>query len=194
MCVCGCRAENLPGKGCRDTISSGRPSSRPRALTSSLWKSFRGSMTFPCGATGGVRTSARVQPSKAAKAPYLVPEFADELSVVVVRLDDVGLAAGQVGGALDQIRPQGSLGQQNLLRLQVHLADHLVSHLRRRTNAVSVRPRRRGRRRQPARTLTNVSPMIFLFSSGLVVMFRVLLMRFRGVLSSSEMGRVVVPL
>lgn len=48
--------------------------------------------------------------------------------------------------------------------------------------------------RVPTRTLTKVSPMIFLFSSGLVVMFRVLLMRLRGVLSSSEMGRVVVPL
>lgn len=43
-------------------------------------------------------------------------------------------------------------------------------------------------------TLTKVSPMIFLFSSGLVVMLRVLLMRLRGVRSSSEMGRVVVPL
>lgn len=37
----------LPGKGCRQTISSGRPSSRPSALTSSLWKSFSGSITFP---------------------------------------------------------------------------------------------------------------------------------------------------
>lgn len=36
--------------------------------------------------------------------------------------------------------------------------------------------------------------MIFRFSSGLVVMFKVLLMRLRGVLSSSEMGSVVVPL
>lgn len=100
-------------------------------------------MTFPCGATGGVRTSARVQLSKAAKAPYLVSEFADELGVVVVRFDDVGLAAGQVGGALDQIGPQGSLGQQHLLRLQVHLADHLVRHLTTRTNTVSVRQKRR---------------------------------------------------
>jgi len=43
-------------------------------------------------------------------------------------------------------------------------------------------------------TLTKVSPIIFLFSSGLVVIFKVLLILLRGVLSSSEMGRVVVPL
>lgn len=43
-------------------------------------------------------------------------------------------------------------------------------------------------------TLTNVSPIIFLFSSGLVVIFKVLLILLRGVLSSSEIGRVVVPL
>lgn len=41
----------LPGKGCRETISSGRPSSLPSALTSSLWKSFSGSITFPCRIT-----------------------------------------------------------------------------------------------------------------------------------------------
>lgn len=49
-------------------------------------------------------------------------------------------------------------------------------------------------RRRLLHTLTKVSPMIFLFSSGLVVMLRVLLMRFLGVRSSSEMGSVVVPL
>lgn len=43
-------------------------------------------------------------------------------------------------------------------------------------------------------TFTNVSPMIFRFSSGLVVMLSVLLMRFLGVRSSSDIGRVVVPL
>ena len=59
-------AEDLPGKGCRDTISSGRPSSRPRALTSSLWKSFRGSTTFPCGATRQLRTSGRAPASQRA--------------------------------------------------------------------------------------------------------------------------------
>lgn len=36
-----------PGKGCLETISSGSPSSLPRARTSSLWKSFNGSITFP---------------------------------------------------------------------------------------------------------------------------------------------------
>ncbi len=36
--------------------------------------------------------------------------------------------------------------------------------------------------------------MIFRFSSGLVVMLSVLLMRFLGVRSSSDIGRVVVPL
>lgn len=43
-------------------------------------------------------------------------------------------------------------------------------------------------------TLTNVSPIIFRFSSGLVVMFKVLLILFLGVRSSSDMGKVVVPL
>lgn len=37
----------LPGKGCLETNSSGRSSSLPKILTSSLWKSFRGSITFP---------------------------------------------------------------------------------------------------------------------------------------------------
>lgn len=59
----------------------------------------------------------------------LVPEFADELGVVVVRLDDLGLAAGQVGGALDEVGPQGALGQEHFLGLQVHLPNHLVGHL-----------------------------------------------------------------
>lgn len=129
----------------------------------------------------------------------LVPEFADELGVVVVRLDDLGLATGQVGGALDEVGPQGALGQEDLLGLQVHLPNHLVGHLRERKthlNNDGVEEKGGGERRQNdfRLTLTNVSPMIFLFSSGLVVMLRVLLMRLRGVRSSSEMGRVVVPL
>ena len=46
---------------------------------------------------------------------YLISELADELSVVVVRLDELRLAAGQLGGALDQVGPQGALGQEDLL-------------------------------------------------------------------------------
>ena len=37
----------LPGNGCLETNSSGSPSSLPKILTSSLWKSFKGSITFP---------------------------------------------------------------------------------------------------------------------------------------------------
>lgn len=46
-----------------------------------------------------------------------------------MRFDDVGFAAGQVRGALDEIGPQGPLSQEDLLRLQIHLSDHLVGHL-----------------------------------------------------------------
>lgn len=43
------RGPYSPGKGCLETISSGSPSSLPRARTSSLWKSFNGSITLPWG-------------------------------------------------------------------------------------------------------------------------------------------------
>ena len=43
-----------PGNGCLCTTSTGRPRSRPMTLTSSLWKSLRGSTTRPfiCGEKG----------------------------------------------------------------------------------------------------------------------------------------------
>lgn len=60
---------------------------------------------------------------------YLISQFADELSVVVVCFDDLCLAAGKVGGTLDEIGPQGTLGQENLLWLQIHLSNHFICHL-----------------------------------------------------------------
>lgn len=60
---------------------------------------------------------------------YLVSEFADELRVVVVSFDDISLAAGQVRCALDQVGSERALRQIHILRLQVHLANHLVRHL-----------------------------------------------------------------
>lgn len=60
---------------------------------------------------------------------YLISEFADELSVVVVCFDDLCLAAGNMRGALDEIRPQGALGQENLFWLQIHLPYHFICHL-----------------------------------------------------------------
>ena len=60
---------------------------------------------------------------------YLISEFADEFGVVVVRLDERRLAAGHLGGALDEVGPQGALGQEDLLWLQVHLPNHLVGYL-----------------------------------------------------------------
>lgn len=144
---------------------------------------------------------------------YLISKFADQLGVIVVCFDDLCFATGQMRGALDEVRPQGSLGQKDLVWIQVHLSDHFVGHLRNNAvqhlqqfnnslktekltldmnqnkNTIQIK-----KRKKPVLTLTKVSPMIFRFSSGLVVMFKVLLMRLRGVLSSSEMGSVVVPL
>lgn len=40
-----------------------------------------------------------------ARVRYLISEFADELGVVVVRFDDVRLAAGEMRGTLNEIRP-----------------------------------------------------------------------------------------
>ena len=59
----------------------------------------------------------------------LISELAYELGVVVVRLDDLSLAAGEDGRALDEVGPQRALSQEHLLRLQVHLPDHLIGHL-----------------------------------------------------------------
>lgn len=60
---------------------------------------------------------------------YLISEFADELGVVVVCFDDLGLAARKMRGALNEIGPQGALGQENLFWLQIHLSNHLICHL-----------------------------------------------------------------
>lgn len=60
---------------------------------------------------------------------HLVSEFADELGVVVVCFDDVRFAAGEMRGALDEIRPQGTLGQEDLLWFQIHLSNHFIRHL-----------------------------------------------------------------
>lgn len=60
---------------------------------------------------------------------YLISEFADELSVVVVCLDDLCLAAGKMRSAFNEVRPQGTLGQENLFWLQIHLSYHFICHL-----------------------------------------------------------------
>lgn len=60
---------------------------------------------------------------------YLISEFADELSVVVVRFDDLSLATGKMRGTLNEIGPQGTLGQENLFRLQIHFSYHFICHL-----------------------------------------------------------------
>lgn len=60
---------------------------------------------------------------------YLISEFADELCVVVMCFDDLCLAAGKMRGALNEIGPQGTLGEENLLWLQIHLPNHFVCHL-----------------------------------------------------------------
>lgn len=65
---------------------------------------------------------------------YLISKFADQLGVIVVCFDDLCFATGQMRGALDEVRPQGSLGQKDLVWIQVHLSDHFVGHLR--NNAV----------------------------------------------------------
>lgn len=36
-----------PGNGCRSTSIGGKPKSLPNSLTSSLWKSLKGSITRP---------------------------------------------------------------------------------------------------------------------------------------------------
>lgn len=41
-------------------------------------------------------------------ATHLPPELPDQLRVVVVGLDALGVAAGDAGGTLDQVRPQGT--------------------------------------------------------------------------------------
>lgn len=65
---------------------------------------------------------------------YLISKFADQLGVIVVCFDDLCFATGQMRCALDEVRPQGSLGQKDLVWIQVHLSDHFVGHLR--NNAV----------------------------------------------------------
>lgn len=66
---------------------------------------------------------------KQACVPYRFPEFADELSVVVMRFDDSRLAAGHMRGTFNKIGPQGTLGQENLFGLQIHLSYNFVCHL-----------------------------------------------------------------
>lgn len=60
---------------------------------------------------------------------YLISEFTDELSVVVVRFDDVCLAASKMRGTLNEVRPQGALGQENLFWFQIHSFNHFIGHL-----------------------------------------------------------------
>ncbi|TNN69800.1 hypothetical protein EYF80_020032 [Liparis tanakae] len=60
---------------------------------------------------------------------YLISEFADELSVIVMRFDEFRLAAGKMRGALNEIGPQGTLGQENLFRLQIQLSYNFICHL-----------------------------------------------------------------
>lgn len=67
-------------------------------------------------------------PSKV-HSSYLIPELADELCVIVVSFDDLGFAAGNDGGALDEVRPQGALCQVHFLRLKVHLPNYLIGYL-----------------------------------------------------------------
>lgn len=87
-------------------------------------------MTFPCKGTDRqtVRT-LQVCLFITENGLYLVSQFADELGVVVVCFDDVSFATGQMRGTLDEIRPQGPLSKEDLLRLQIHLSDHLVRYL-----------------------------------------------------------------
>ena len=63
------------------------------------------------------------------RVKYLISEFADELSVIVVCFDNLCLAAGKMRGTLNEIGPQGTLGQENLFWLQIHLSDHFICHL-----------------------------------------------------------------
>lgn len=60
---------------------------------------------------------------------YLISEFTDELGVIVVCFDDICLATGKMRGTLNEIWPQGTLGQENLLWFQIHLSDHFICHL-----------------------------------------------------------------
>ena len=75
-----------PGKGCRSTISSGRPSARPTARTSSLNRKFSGS------------TSSKL---------HVVRQAAD----VVVGLD-LDRRLGVLGRALDHVGVERALGQE----------------------------------------------------------------------------------
>lgn len=60
---------------------------------------------------------------------YLISKFADELSVIVVGFDDFCFAAGNMRGTLNEIGPQGTLGQENLLWFQIHLSNHFIRYL-----------------------------------------------------------------
>lgn len=65
----------------------------------------------------------------AAPCLYLLAQLADQLGVVVVGFDHLSLATGHQGSTLNQVRPQGALGKENLLGFQVHLPDDLVGNL-----------------------------------------------------------------
>mmetsp|Transcript_6547 Transcript_6547/g.20947 ORF Transcript_6547/g.20947 Transcript_6547/m.20947 type:complete len:665 (+) Transcript_6547:195-2189(+) len=54
----------------------------------------------------------------------LVAQVADELRVVVVRLDDVRVGGNEGGGRLDQVGPQRALREVHILRLEPLLLDH----------------------------------------------------------------------
>lgn len=60
---------------------------------------------------------------------YLISEFADELSVIVVRFDDIRFATRNMRGTLNEVRPQGTLGQENFFWFQIHFANHFICHL-----------------------------------------------------------------
>uniref|UniRef100_A0A1I8H0Z1 Ig-like domain-containing protein n=1 Tax=Macrostomum lignano TaxID=282301 RepID=A0A1I8H0Z1_9PLAT len=99
-----------PGNGCRDTRASGRPRSRAIVRTWNDWHLIL------------VKILQRFDDAASSA------QFAHQIGVIVMSLDGVGPMRGDGGGGLDEVGPQGALGQVDLVGVQLQLGNNVLGN------------------------------------------------------------------